>query len=245
MNKNDNDSFINDTTRAILGSVNGIVFYDLIWPFISLLLFQLILNNNYQYYVDNHRSALSLSISIVSCLFCLIVSIIIANPKKLQKAYKMIQKKDIKIILITLLYMFAFTYLYNFALIILGVDVSGGNANQELVNNYIKSDWFLSFISMVLIAPIAEEITYRYFLFGGIRKYNKKLAIILSGFIFMVVHALASIGSDNMLREILLLPPYMFSGMALAYAYNETENLTISTSIHLLNNLIALLICLI
>jgi membrane protease YdiL (CAAX protease family) len=99
---------------------------------------------------------------------------------------------------------------------------------------------------MVIMAPILEEITYRYFLFGGIAKYNRKWAIVISGFIFMAVHAVASFTQDvdNIFREIILLPPYMFSGMALAYAYDKSENLATSTIIHSLNNLISFILCL-
>ena len=51
----------------------------------------------------------------------------------------------------------------------------------------------------------------------------------------------ASFSSDNVdiVRELLLLPPYMFSGIILAYAYDKTDNLSTSTAIHALNNLIS------
>ena len=96
------------------------------------------------------------------------------------------------------------------------------------------------------MAPILEEVTYRYFLFGGMAKYDRKWAIIVSGFIFMSVHAVASFVNDvdNIVRELLLLPPYMFSGMVLAYAYDKSENLATSSIIHSLNNLISFILCL-
>ena len=126
------------------------------------------------------------------------------------------------------------------------VDVFGGNANQMEITERIFSSPVLAFFVMVLVAPVLEEITYRYFLYGGIAKYNRKVGIVLSGFIFMCVHATASFQTDtNILRELLLLPPYMFSGMVLAYAYDKKENLLISTLIHVLNNLISFILCII
>jgi hypothetical protein len=143
--------------------------------------------------------------------------------------------------------MLAFSYFYNLVLYILGVDITGGNANQSEVLNLIKENAPLAFISMVILAPISEEVTYRYFLFGGLRKINKKWAIVISGFVFMCVHAVASFtqGTDDIVRELLLLPPYMFSGMVLAYSYDKTSNLAVSTSTHALNNLISFIISLI
>ena len=127
----------------------------------------------------------------------------------------------------------------------MGVDASGGNANQSNVLELVYSTPILSFFSMIIVAPMLEELTYRYFIYGGIAKHSRKWAIILSGFIFMCVHATASFTQDvnSIFRELLLLPPYMFSGMALAYSYDKSSNIVIPITIHALNNLISFILC--
>ena len=245
MDKEIKESFVKDKLTAILGSINGIFLYDLLWPFLVVVLMKLVLLDKFDGLVDNHYSVMSSVLMIISMLATLTAAIFIANPKRMLKAYDKFKKGNIKLIFISLGYMFLFSYIYNLILLTSGVDITGGNANQENVVSLISEVPILSFISMVILAPILEEITYRYFLYGGIAKYNRNAAIVISGFIFMAVHAIASFseGVDNIGRELLLLPPYMFSGMVLAYAYDKSENLLVSTSIHALNNLISFIVC--
>ena len=247
MEEEKKNPFIKDSTMGILGCVNGILLYDLLWPYITIFLFQLILFNKYATIYDNHYYTLSLALMIVSSLFTLVAGILLAKPKNLLSAYKKPKSGDTSFILKSLGVMFLFSYVYNFILLIAGVDIAGGNANQNNVIELIQNNKLLSFFSMVIMAPILEEITYRYFLFGTIANYNRKWAIVISGFIFMCVHGIASFTQDvdSIFRELLLLPPYMFSGMVLANAYNEKENLLVPTLIHSLNNLISFMICLI
>ena len=238
--------FILDSKRALIGSVNGILFYDLVWPYCVLLLMHLILQGSYNSLVDTKPQFMSLILVMGTSVLTLIAAVIIAKPQTLIGAYKKINLSNVKFIFKCLISMFIFSYCYNLILIMSGIDVSGGNANQGNVLILIQSHEVLAFIAMVIIAPLLEEITYRYFLFGGIAKYNRKWAIVISAFVFMAVHATASFtqNTDNIFRELVLLPPYMFSGMVLAYAYDKSNNLTTSTTIHALNNLISFVLCL-
>ena len=240
-------SFVKNKEIAICGSINGILLDSLIWPYIALFVMQLILYNWYDGLVENYYFAMQLILRIITMIFTLAAGIFIAQPKILIKAYKKFDVSNVKTIFATLGAMIAFSFGYNLFLMIIGVDTTNGNANQNAIIDMIKSAPTLAFISTVILAPIVEEITYRYFLYGGIALFNKKWAIIISGFIFMSLHAVSSFtsGVDNILREILLLPPYMFSGMALAYAYQKSENLAVSTTTHSLNNLISFILCLI
>lgn len=246
MEENTKASVIEDEKTAIAGCVNGIILYDFLWPWFAILLMQLVFQDAYAYLVEFYPYMMQLFLMINAGFFTLSAAALIAGPKNLLTSYKKIKTSHIMLILKCLGAMIAFSYVYNFLLLIFNVDVSGGNANQSNVLALIKSNAFLSFITMVIMAPILEEITYRYFLFGGIAKYNRKWAIVISGFIFMCVHAVASFTQDvdNIFRELLLLPPYMFSGVALAYAYDKSESLATSTIIHALNNLISFILCL-
>jgi len=246
--------FIKDSKKALIGAINGVVLYDffwsilvykIIWPLVILTLMQLIIGTNYVDVVNEHYYTIYLILSLFTSLLTLIISIFIAGPKELLTAYRRPEKKSVKLIFATLGIMLLATFVYNLFLMMCGIDIAGGNANQTNVVELIMKSPILAFIAMIIMAPILEEVTYRYFIYGGIAKFNRRWAIVISGFIFMCVHATASFTSqsDNLFRELILLPPYMFSGMALAYAYDKSENLLIPTSIHALNNLISFILC--
>ena len=239
-----NESFIFSWERSVFGCVNGVLFYDFIYPIILLIFIQLILGATYSSVVEAHQYTMQLILSLSTSLVTLIVGIIIAHPSKLIKAYKLPKLDDFKLMISTLLIMMGFTIGYNFFITLCGIDIGSGNENQATIVEYIKNGAFLSFVTFVLVGPVLEEVTYRYFLFGGLRKLNPKLAIVLSGFIFMLVHGMVGFISDSssILKEIILLPPYMFSGCMLAYAYNKSENLIVSTGSHMLNNLISFIL---
>lgn len=245
MEELDNAAFVKNSKLALIGTINGMIFHDFVWSFIIITIIKLIMGSSYTPFVEKNYNLMSLILMILTGIFTLFISIMIAKPKCFFQAYKKIQLDDYKFILKCFGIMILFNYIYNFALILGNVDIAGGNANQSSVIELIKTTPIVSFFSMVLLAPVLEEVTYRYFLYGGIAKYDRKLAIFLSGFIFMCVHAIASFTNDvdNMARELILLPPYMFSGMVLAYAYDKKSNLLISTSIHALNNCISFILC--
>ena len=122
----------------------------------------------------------------------------------------------------------------------------GGNANQANVIDLIKSNFLLGFLSVVILAPIVEELTYRYCMFGGLCMYRKWLAYVVAGIVFMAMHGVSSyVSAGGYNREFLLdmvyLPPYLFSGLVLAYVYDKTNNIGCSTVAHALNNLVSFL----
>lgn len=239
-----NECYIQSVERAAFGAVNGILFYDMIYPYAFLIIIQLILGANYSSIVETSEHTIRLILSLLTSFTTLIVGIIIAKPKNLVKSFKVIKLDEIKIIITTLIIMFAFTIAYNVIISVLGVNVGGGNTNQSTIVDYIKAVPVLAFLAFVVLGPVLEEVTYRYFLFGGLRKINPTFAIIMSGFIFMAVHGTAGFISPDadILRELLLLPPYMFSGCMLAYSYNKSNNLSVSIGIHMLNNLISFIL---
>lgn len=82
-------------------------------------------------------------------------------------------------------------------------------------------------IAVVIGAPFAEEILFRGFLYGGLRRYMPMLpALLLSGFIFSMAHF--NVG---------LLIPFTLVGAVLAYIYERTGTLYAAIAVHLLFNL--------
>jgi len=138
-----------------------------------------------------------------------------------------------------------FSIVYNSSIISIFNLGDSGNANQEGVVELIKSNAFLGFLSVVILAPIVEELTYRYCIFGATCKKKKWIGYLISSIVFMAMHSLSSFlsygFSKQLLTEMLYLPPYLFSGLALCYLYDKTDNLGSSFIAHLLNNLISFL----
>ena len=110
----------------------------------------------------------------------------------------------------------------------------GENDNQELINNAILAYPVLSFLMTCIFAPIAEELTYRVGLFGGIAKHNKILGYVVAVLFFGLIHF--NFASENMANELLNLPSYLFAGFMLAFTYGKNGDISSSMVAHAFNN---------
>lgn len=82
-----------------------------------------------------------------------------------------------------------------------------------------------------VVAPIAEELFFRGFYFGGLRKYGLTIAVLVSGTTFGLVHLASS--------PIGFIVPLAVLGMILALLYERTGSLYPPIALHALNNSIA------
>ena len=121
----------------------------------------------------------------------------------------------------------------------------GSNANQNTVVEMIKMYPVLSFFSVALFAPIAEEITYRLGLAGTIAKKSKVLAIVVSSLLFGLIHSafidlsFLSMTKQEIINEAIALPSYIISGLVMGIAYIKEDSLAVSITAHMTNNFIA------
>lgn len=101
------------------------------------------------------------------------------------------------------------------------------NASLFKANNVI--DYILIFLSVCVVAPVLEELTFRYYLLKELKKYGNTFAILMSAFFFGIIHG-------NFYQ--------MFFGFAvgiiLAFIFLKTENIFIPIIIHMINNSFAL-----
>ncbi|MGG5461159.1 CPBP family intramembrane glutamic endopeptidase [Clostridium sp. B9] len=95
----------------------------------------------------------------------------------------------------------------------------------------LTSDPILAFISVVILAPILEEVFFRGIIFNELAKYRQgAFPIILSGLVFGLAH-MQSIQSV-----------YTFiMGIILGFVYSKTHSLKIVIFMHMLNNLLSML----
>ncbi len=86
---------------------------------------------------------------------------------------------------------------------------------------------------IVVLAPVAEELLFRGYLFGGLReKLSRWPAALLAGALFGVLHALTGLSA---------VPPLIFFGVVLCLLYEKTGSVVPAIVLHLLNNSVALL----
>jgi membrane protease YdiL (CAAX protease family) len=106
---------------------------------------------------------------------------------------------------------------------ILGIEAGSDNTAQ--LGEIAKASPII-ILSIVLFAPLFEELIFRRIIFGGIyQKSNFIIAALVSGIIFAAVH--------NEFEHILM---YMAPGFVFAYLYYRTKRLLTPIIAHLLMN---------
>lgn len=254
------EGFINDSKLAVKGSLNGILgtfAYELIVSLIIsfIVTYAVSVNNpglgseQLEGLVNDAYSSFPFAI-VISCLANIIALIVFVKIISLNKfkeiMKKAFNKKTVKYGCIVAFVLMGFSIVYNSLIVTIFNLSEAGNANQGNVIDLIISQPLLGFLSVVVLAPIVEEFTFRYCVFGGLYSKNKKLAYVVSGVVFMFMHSIASFTSASgfnkeFLIELAYLPPYLFSGLALCYAYEKNNNIGASVVAHALNNLISFL----
>lgn len=122
---------------------------------------------------------------------------------------------------------------------LMGVALGAGHTsdNQEALNKLMRTSGKQIYAMLCLLAPICEELIYRGFFFQVLQlkkgKFEKIVGVILSGLLFAFVH------DPNF--DVFFIS-YFLMGAVLAGLYAWTENLTISMTVHALNNIIAVAI---
>ena len=101
--------------------------------------------------------------------------------------------------------------------------------DQQLVSLFIKSENLLQLAGTLLIVGIAipfyEEVFFRGFLYDSLdRKWGAKAALIISSFLFAIVHG------------IIFFVPLLFISFALGWLRQRTGNLRMSFILHAANN---------
>ncbi|NWK85275.1 CPBP family intramembrane metalloprotease [Staphylococcus sp. GSSP0090] len=108
--------------------------------------------------------------------------------------------------------------------------------NQMLLEKMFENHWMLPFlfIDIVIFTPIIEELLFRHLLIHELgKKITYTVATILSTILFAGVHVLGATSPFE-------IGSYLIIGAGLAFVYMKSGmNLTVSISLHALNNLIS------
>ncbi len=137
---------------------------------------------------------------------------------------------------------FIVMYLVNFIIAIVYefLNISGESANEELINSILLSNAALPMIiSVVLLAPIAEEILFRKILMGVCEESFKMkpiFAIIISTLIFSFIH----VSDIESLKYIFQYIPLAAIMCCLYHYFNN--NIYASIILHMMNNTLAVIL---
>ena len=117
---------------------------------------------------------------------------------------------------------FAFNLLYNLFLMLFDLQAQ---MDLTMLFEQTSSPWLL-LLGGVVVAPVAEEIFFRGFLFTGLReRYGWKRAGLISAGLFAVLH----------LQPLTTLPIFLL-GLIFAYLYHRSESIWPAVIMHILTN---------
>ncbi len=105
--------------------------------------------------------------------------------------------------------------------------------NETLNRQILTTLPLYAVISMVIIAPISEEITFR----GSFKKgyHNKAIYLILTSFLFGIMHVIFNGDFLNFL-------PYSALAIFLGKIYYESDNILLSISTHAFHNALCIIL---
>ena len=132
------------------------------------------------------------------------------------------------ITLVCLIFFASLSNTFSDFLTILGYssEISEGVAERITTNFWT----YLASIIVTCIAPaLFEEILFRGVILSGFKSYGKKIAVILSALIFMLMHG----NADQTVHQFII-------GLVVGYIFIETGNLWLGVVIHFFNNFVAI-----
>lgn len=110
------------------------------------------------------------------------------------------------------------------------------NANQAIVESYIHSYPVMGFITVSIMAPLVEELVFRFLLCKPIEQKQKWLGVIISAVVFGGIHLVASVQEGTLLQDLPSLVSYVGMGLVLGVRYKMTDNIASNMVAHSLYN---------
>ena len=264
MNEVSNEEKINnikETRSAVLGIISYVV---AIFLFASVLLAVLIAfysnthkELNYKTLLDcctaqklddfaeeyiNARNLLMSMANFIAYAICTIILFLLFKKVLLDDLVKLTKRPKFYAIFIPA----AILIFYALSLIIdyLVLKVSPQSDNQSSIEAMIKSEGKYYIILMVcLLAPLTEELIYRYAIFKLTKKTHLAVSYVISVIAFALPHVLSTdINTVGVGIWFLQMIPYAASGLMFAMMYHLSGyNIYVSLTAHMLNNIVSVI----
>lgn len=170
-------------------------------------------------------------IYILSYELLILASIIFIYRKELMISFKDLKKNHKEYFDKYLKYWFIAFGLMAFANIIISFFIEGQPSNQEAIVKIFESNPLYMFFTAVVIAPLLEELVFRF----GLRNIFGKnwIFIIMSGLLFGFIHIM---GASNFMEELVYLIPYSIPGFVFAYVLVKCDNIFVPIGLHFMHN---------
>ena len=208
---------------------NWLIFFGIL--FIFLYMDYLVVAFYYTYIKDLHELTLLDKIIILfSKYIILIIIFIIKDHKYLKEKLLDFIKNFKKYASISFKNWFAGFIIMIASNIVINSFIQGLGQNESNVQDLITKLPIIAFILTTFFAPFIEEMVFRKYLQNCFD--NKILYMIISGFIFGLIHV--SISSNAL--ELLLIIPYGAIGFMFAKTVSETDNIYTSIMMHMFHN---------
>lgn len=162
---------------------------------------------------------------IVQCVLftVLVLVLILTNLKKIKSDFKKWNKKRLLYVLLATIGMVLLNFLISGIFVHFNVEMN----NQDALASGVDALLIPTVIYLVILAPIAEEMLFRYAL--GTIINNKYVFIVVSTLLFAVIHG---VGIVTII--------YALLGLILTLIYVKTDkNITASIFAHMLNNIVS------
>lgn len=193
-------------------------------------LFQLILIPILHYDINNLTANENLILTAFSD-FILLIILSIIYFKSLKNDFKDLKGNLYKYMDIAVKYWLIGLVVMMISNVTIGIMTSAEAVNEETVQELIHSSKYLSIITIGVMAPIIEELTFRK-AFRDIFK-NDLIFILTSGLVFGALHVVLSF---NSLWDLLYIIPYSSLGIAFAATYSKTKNIYTTIFMHVFHN---------
>lgn len=116
-----------------------------------------------------------------------------------------------------------------------------GSNNQQSIQEASNVIPLMTIVSSCIVAPIVEECVFRSGLFTFLRrKLNFVFAAIISSAFFASIHFVDALFTGNF-NDLSYLIVYTGIGIVLAYAYEKSDSIMVSGSVHFLNNALSMI----
>ena len=161
--------------------------------------------------------------------FTILVSLTLLYFKEIKEDIKNFKLKNLSISL--KYYIIGLTIYFIYQLIISKTITNNIPSNEEMVRNLFKSNIFIAFIFACFLAPILEEILFRFTILKCSK--NKYIFLLTSSILFSIFH----VTNLQSIVQIFFLFSYLILSFTLSYILYKSKNICNSIIIHSIHNL--------
>ncbi len=115
------------------------------------------------------------------------------------------------------------------------------NANQAALNALAQQAPLLFIVFTCLVAPVVEELIFRYYLYKPLEKKGVVLAIIVSAFLFAAIHMTSSFAAGTIAEDLRSFPAYLIPSLIFGIAYYRTKHVATTITAHVVYNTITVI----